>query len=200
MNNPCPSCSSQALPQCTCPLSPAAFHVPLRTLCQTSNSCVKSGAGVQVFQEPFLITSGFAAFFVLTACCAVAISLSRHCVTIVDVGMKCSFLLISSVAPDVSIGTSLVSKQTLLFSLSPCYFCCLSFCVFYLSVCFPHAGEDLYFCECLALPQTGSSQTRERSLIVPCSVLFSDTPVCSTLWCSSTAGASSTAIFSSGSL
>lgn len=68
----------------------------------------------------------------LTASCAVAVSLSRHCVTVVDVGIKYSFLLISSVAPDVSIGTSLVSKQTLLFSSSPC-FCSFSFCVFYLS-------------------------------------------------------------------
>lgn len=74
-----------------------------------------------------------------------AVSLSRHCVTVVDVGIKFSFPLISSVAPDVSVGTSSVSKQTLLFSSSPYYFCCLLFCVFYLSVCFPHVGEDFFF-------------------------------------------------------
>lgn len=126
-----------------------------------------------------------------------AVSLSRHCVTVVDVGIKFSFPLISSVAPDVSVGTSSVSKQTLLFSSSPYYFCCLLFCVFYLSVCFPHVGEDFFFSlGALLCPR----QTRERALIVPCSVLLSDTPVCSTLWCSSVAGASSTAIFSSGSL
>lgn len=98
----------------------------------------------------------------LAACCAVAVSLSRHCVTVVEVGIKCSFPLISSVASDVAIGTSSVAKQTLLFSSSPSYFFCLPFCVFYLSVCFPHVGEDFYFCGCLALPQTGSSQTREK--------------------------------------
>lgn len=52
----------------------------------------------------------------LTACCDVAVSLSRQCVTVQDVGMKCSFLLVSSVALDVPIGTSSVSKQTLPFS------------------------------------------------------------------------------------
>lgn len=52
--------------------------------------------------------------FLLTACCDVAVSLSRQCV-LADVGIKCSFPLISTVALDVSIGTSSVSKQTLLF-------------------------------------------------------------------------------------
>lgn len=52
--------------------------------------------------------------FLLAACCDVAVSLSRQCV-LAGVDIKCSFPLISSLAFDVAIGTSWVSKQTLLF-------------------------------------------------------------------------------------
>lgn len=116
--------------------------------------------------------------FLLAACCDVAVSVSRQRV-LAGVGIKCSFPLISSLAFDVSIGTSWVSKQTLLFKvlLIIAAFHSVSFIIniCLLSLCW----RGWALCGCFAMLQTRSTQ-REEPCCVSCSVLLTDTPVCST--------------------
>lgn len=115
--------------------------------------------------------------FLLAACWDVTLSLSRQCVTVLGVGIKCSFPLISSVALGASFGSSLVSKQTLLSSLSP--YC--SFCVFYLSLCSPCVGEDVF---AGALSHTALSG-EAGTFNVTCAVFSQALPFAAPPWCSS---------------